>query len=245
MEDPFFDVKEEVLRAMQNAKTMQFRYNEMVDMGAPKNDVCFEELRRVLRQVEWDLEDLDETISIVESNPAKFRIDVGEINRRKQFIADTRHSVKYILDGVNSAKQRQENVNTRSNLMAKAGSKVKKNPYQKLLDDEVEDANNQFIDNEFQHQETIVAEQDKKLDQIGTVLTELKHKGQAIGDEVDRQDVIIDNLTEQVDRTDGKLRQIIKKVDHIMHASSDKKQTIAIVVLMIVLIILIVVYFAT
>lgn len=52
------------------------------------------ELRNSLRSIEWDLEDLDDTVQIVEKNPAKFRIDPRELAERKGFIEQTRNEVK-------------------------------------------------------------------------------------------------------------------------------------------------------
>ena len=43
-------------------------------------------LRNSLRSIKWDLEDLDDTIQIVEKNPAKFRIDVNDLTARKKFV---------------------------------------------------------------------------------------------------------------------------------------------------------------
>ena len=68
------------------------------------------DLRSCIKSIEWDLQDLEETIStitsvcmyvcmlystlfilgIAEANPHKFRLNVGEIESRKQFINDTR-----------------------------------------------------------------------------------------------------------------------------------------------------------
>lgn len=52
------------------------------------------ELRNSLRSIEWDLEDLEETIGIVEKNPRKFRIDSGELSSRRSFIFQTKEEVK-------------------------------------------------------------------------------------------------------------------------------------------------------
>lgn len=52
------------------------------------------ELRNSLRSIEWDLEDLEETIIIVEKNPRKFRIDAGELASRHTFILKTKEEVK-------------------------------------------------------------------------------------------------------------------------------------------------------
>jgi len=52
------------------------------------------ELRTGLKSIEWDLEDLDETITIVEQSPDRFKISMDQIRQRKQFITDTRDRVK-------------------------------------------------------------------------------------------------------------------------------------------------------
>ena len=47
-----------------------------------------------LRSIEWDLEDLDDTVQIVEKNPAKFRIDANDLMARKNFIKQTKDEVE-------------------------------------------------------------------------------------------------------------------------------------------------------
>ena len=44
------------------------------------------ELKNSIRSIEWDLEDLEDTVRIVEQNPTKFRIDETEIASRRKFI---------------------------------------------------------------------------------------------------------------------------------------------------------------
>ena len=45
------------------------------------------ELKMTLRNVNADLDELDDTIRVVECNPAKFRIDKQELSNRKAFIS--------------------------------------------------------------------------------------------------------------------------------------------------------------
>lgn len=52
------------------------------------------ELKNSLRSIEWDLEDLEDTIDILEKNPSKFKIDNKELTGRKGFIDSTREEVK-------------------------------------------------------------------------------------------------------------------------------------------------------
>lgn len=46
------------------------------------------------RSIEWDLEDLEDTIKIVEKNPSKFRMDSTELSARKSFISQIRAEVR-------------------------------------------------------------------------------------------------------------------------------------------------------
>ncbi|KAL4219237.1 Syntaxin-6 [Mactra antiquata] len=69
LEDPFFVVKEEVQKALQTSKNLYTRWCELSDS---RNNVAVEEynwttneLRNSLRSIEWDLEDLEETIDIL------------------------------------------------------------------------------------------------------------------------------------------------------------------------------------
>jgi hypothetical protein len=67
------------------------------------------ELRNALRSIEWDLEDLEDTVNIVEKNPTKFRIDAAELSVRKKFILQTKEEVRVMKARANQV------VNTASN----------------------------------------------------------------------------------------------------------------------------------
>ena len=61
--------------------------------GREEQEWSATELRNALRSIEWDLEDLDDTVQIVERNPTKFRISASELAARKAFIVQTREEV--------------------------------------------------------------------------------------------------------------------------------------------------------
>merc|ERR1711997_434953 len=98
MEDPFFVVKDEVLKALMKTRDLYERWR-LGDEGAEirsneEQEWAATELRNSLRSIEWDLEDLDDTVQIVEKNPAKFRIDVNDLTARKNFIKQTKEEVE-------------------------------------------------------------------------------------------------------------------------------------------------------
>lgn len=49
-------------------------------VGKDEYNWIINELRNNVRSIEWDLEDLDETVGIVEVNLRKFNIDIVEVN---------------------------------------------------------------------------------------------------------------------------------------------------------------------
>ncbi len=113
-------------KAVNTAQGLHQRWMELQQDpgGASKEEVDWttNELRNSLRSIEWDLEDLDETIniplflvayvwtwngsgvfyvlaltlslSIVEANPKKFNLDAMELAKRKDFITSTRQTVR-------------------------------------------------------------------------------------------------------------------------------------------------------
>ncbi|RMC08244.1 hypothetical protein DUI87_14485 [Hirundo rustica rustica] len=69
MEDPFFVVKGEVQKAVNTAQGLFQRWTELLQDPSiatrEEIDWTTNELRNNLRSIEWDLEDLDETINIL------------------------------------------------------------------------------------------------------------------------------------------------------------------------------------
>lgn len=55
-----------------------------------------EEIRSSCKTVEWDIQDLEETVRIVEANPQKFKLDVGEVSRRKQFVTEAKGKMEVL-----------------------------------------------------------------------------------------------------------------------------------------------------
>ncbi|KAH6945090.1 hypothetical protein HPB50_007194 [Hyalomma asiaticum] len=108
LEDPFFVVKDEIVKAIANNKTLFERWNQYQDPSSlpSKEDIDWttSELRKGLRSIEWDLEDLEETVAIVEKNPKKFKIDDKEIKSRKAFIEQSKNEVKELFNSSRTAK---------------------------------------------------------------------------------------------------------------------------------------------
>merc|ERR1719429_792306 len=110
----------EVLKALLKTRDLYERWrigDEGIELrSAEEQEWSTTELRNSLRSIEWDLEDLDDTVQIVEKNPAKFRIDSSELLVRKSFIQQTRDEVNQMKERVSTGGTGGTNPTNRINI---------------------------------------------------------------------------------------------------------------------------------
>ena len=245
LEDPFYTVRDDVRGSLNNAQDLYTQWCLLLEGKSDyeKLQSTTTDLRSCIKSIEWDLQDLEETISIAEANPHKFRLNVGEIESRKQFINDTRTVVNKVkihmnsdqTHGIMESMRRKQLLNT--NMQKKPRGR-----YQKL-EDELERSNQDFIDHQKHQQQVIMTQQDKQIDRVGGTMTVLHQMGQDIGIELDEQNKLIDEIDEDMQRTDTRLTSLTKRVNKAIRNSSDRCQLICIVILVIIIVIILVMFF--
>lgn len=240
MEDPFHTVRKDVEESLQAAETYYKRWQQLLESnGDPEEfDWTTAELRRKLKSIEWDLDDLSDTIKVVEDAPARFKLTPAEITSRKEFIGTVKMKVQDINANLNNPKSKgKAGADKRTALLGARDGKYAK------LESEQARQNQQFIDGEDTRQMMIMRQQDDQLEQVGQAVGVLKTMGQVIGTELDEQAQLLDDLDNDVTNANDRLKATIKKIDQVLEISKDPKQTCCICVLLIVLVIMILVYF--
>ena len=91
-------------------------------------------------------------------------------------------------------------------------------------------------------QQQIIDKQDLMLDNLNDEMKNLKEIALHIGNEVDEQDVLLSDLSENTENANIRVNNSNKKIDKLM-ILSENKYTITIIVLIIILIIMIIIYF--
>ncbi|XP_063148679.1 syntaxin-8 isoform X1 [Candoia aspera] len=124
----------------------------------------------------------------------------------------------------------------RSSLMAGGVRREVTNPW---LVEEPEETRGLDFDDIRQQQQRIIEEQDAGLDALSSILSRQKQMGQEIGNELEEQNEIIDDLANLVENTDDKLR---KQTKHVMMV--DKKSTSCGMMVVIVLLLIAIVVVA-
>ncbi|EGD72394.1 hypothetical protein PTSG_00414 [Salpingoeca rosetta] len=239
--DPYFVVKEEVENSIANAERLYARWQRMFTSRSA-DDAEFkhttEQLKTNIKSIEWDLEDLAETVSIAMREPHKFNLSQSELSNRNDFIETSKQKLKALKDGTSDAriKAKQEK-DQRSDLMGRS----KYSRYEKL-EREIQAENQGFIDDQQQSQQMVMREQDTQLQEVGQTIGVLKNMGIMIGDELDEQNDMLEEMDEEMTSTSDRLRGTLKKLDRTLAITRDGKQSCCICLLLLTLIVLIIVY---
>ncbi|XP_029604985.1 syntaxin-10 isoform X1 [Salmo trutta] len=235
LEDPFFVVKGEVQKALSRARSLYERWEELLEEGTQVSkdelDWSTNELRNCLRAIDWDLEDLSETISIVESNPGKFRLGENELQERRDFVERTRQAVQEMKDQLSSPSVvAQAEKKNRQALMGTSGQDRSDG-----LESHLVSANSRYIQDQQEQQQLIMQDQDEQLELVTGSIRVLKDMSGRIGDELDQQAVMLGEFGEEMDQTGSRMNSVLKKMEKVSHMTSSRRQWCAIGVLVILM----------
>ncbi|XP_050514479.1 syntaxin-6 [Diabrotica virgifera virgifera] len=250
LEDPFFVVKDEVFKALNKTRGLFLRWSELQEDGicCTKDEVEWTntELKNSLRSIEWDLEDLEDTIDIVEKNPSKFKIDNKELTTRKHFIDSTKNEVKYMKESINMSRSRSKDRSARQPLLESSPVRIASarvtTKYSKLEND-FDSPQRQFLNDTLSQQQYLTRQQDEHLEAISDSLGSLKTVSRHIGIELDEQAGMLDELGTDLENTDSKLDSTIQKVAKVLRLSNDGRQWTVIIILVVILVIVILLFF--
>eukprot|EP00186_Timspurckia_oligopyrenoides_P000038 CAMPEP_0182441556 /NCGR_PEP_ID=MMETSP1172-20130603/530_1 /TAXON_ID=708627 /ORGANISM="Timspurckia oligopyrenoides, Strain CCMP3278" /LENGTH=270 /DNA_ID=CAMNT_0024635911 /DNA_START=121 /DNA_END=933 /DNA_ORIENTATION=+ len=240
--DPFYVVRSEVHLAMKKIHAQMNQWQELCaspgDLDNP--DWLANSIKGSLRSVEWDLQDLDETITVVESNPVRFSLSSSEISGRRQFVNDIRAQIGEIRTTISDYessqhKQPSSAFNSSSNAKALATPAPKSAHETKLwnsantphrnsrgvMDPEpFSNPTNDYFQNERMQQDLIMREQDVELGELGQTVKRIGNMGRDMHDELRLQGELMEDLDNDLDSTASRMRAVQQKLDEFIRESS-------------------------
>ncbi|CAM4606952.1 unnamed protein product [Lepidochelys olivacea] len=258
LEDPFSAVRREVQKAVNTARGLYGRWCELLQetrvVSAEEFDWTTNELRNSLRSIEWDLEDLEETIDIllgpgsgariVESNPRKFRIEASELTERRAFVKQMRDSVKEMRDHISSPSALAIAERKNREMLIGGGASQKPPPEQYgPLREELVSANSRYIEEQQLQQQLIIDQQDEQLELVSGSIRVLKHMSGQVGDELEEQSLMLEEFAQEMDNTQSHMDGVLKKMAKVSHMTSDRRQWCAIGILLVLLIVVLILFF--
>ncbi|OAJ38409.1 hypothetical protein BDEG_22347 [Batrachochytrium dendrobatidis JEL423] len=174
-DDPFFVVKREVEQSL-------------VQVGS-LYQAWFQQLTNALEIVAaacLDLLIFNGTVQIVQSNPARFKLDRSHIDERKQFVQESRKKVEEMKSSVNnpSAARMGGQQGMRNNLMG--SNKTRTDKYGRT-EDEYKVSNQKFVEREQQQQQALMQDQDAQMSDVAVTVGNLREVARVMGSELDDQ----------------------------------------------------------
>mmetsp|Transcript_19468 Transcript_19468/g.61243 ORF Transcript_19468/g.61243 Transcript_19468/m.61243 type:complete len:250 (-) Transcript_19468:31-780(-) len=241
--DPYYVAKDEVEVAIKKVQGMHDEWKRLLQSENTAKSSRFQELHSEiaaeLRHLDYDMQDITETIRVVEENRAKFQFGDAEIQSRKDFVTASRGTVKAVQDSVSSRHALGKIEADRKQALGTASSARARDEQQSQA---AARENEAFVERQRQEQAQLIAQQDQDLTLFSQSAQKLRDTAQAINVELKDQQKMLEELDEDIDKETEKLNFVMKRMGRLLKTSDNKQLCliIGLVGLMLVLVFLVV-----
>jgi len=222
IEDPYFVVRDEVARAVEACERRTAEWRKIMDgtSTSVKARNITSDLRSAVRSAEWDLEDLEESVKVVENNPSRFGISESELHDRKNFIVRIRNSLADMKSELEApdVNERLLAMDSSPHVTIKYFNFSKQNSsdfYSSVNNSRYGNSNPAFRDSGHSQQAQLLQEQDGQLELVSNNVHVLNQISRAIGDELDDQGQLLDNLGNEIDSAQSRMNAALSKIQRV------------------------------
>jgi len=224
--DPYHAVQNEIQASLQAAAAVRASYvrirNMRGDGDGEELSWARKELSGMLTALEADLEDLEESVKIVESTDARlFGLSDGEVKERRQYVG-------YVRGEIENMRAEMLTAAPPPPLVPRAQSPVGGGYGE--VDHQGEWAR--------EEQQMMMREQDRTMDSIAGALSTLAQQAGIIGREIEEHNEMLDEVESGVDGADRKLNEAMGKMRRFLRETEEKRSGWCITILIIILVIL-------
>lgn len=221
--DPFNEVEEDAWQQLR----------KLEEIGS--NDFITENLKldftNVYQELEEIMNDLNEALNISKETPAQFNLTTEDINKRYDILnklEDKKQTITRTWNNKINDPRRTREVTSMSNRISQDGE----NPFN----------DKHRIDNEFNQyqQQELIKDQDLQLDSIHETMRNLNQQAMIMGNELEDQGMMLDDLDHNLDRVDNRLQQGLKRINWVIEKNRERGSDWCIGILVVALIVLLV-----
>ncbi|WWD22082.1 hypothetical protein CI109_106571 [Kwoniella shandongensis] len=235
--DPYIDVKREVEQSLSTLQSLLSSHSRLqsssTSSSSPELLEAEDELRNTLSNLEGDLEDLEESVTVVEGMGDKWGIGAGEVRRRREFVEGVKRDVDGLRGMVyNKGKKKGKGKGKEA---IRSDGRYRDDPGDLERGREDPDEVRRW---EAEEQQMLVQRQDDTLGVISGTLHNLASQAGLIGQEVHVQGEMLDDLSTRVDNTDNRLRKVQRTMTDFIRRNEETKSGWCIAILIVILIIL-------
>ncbi|KAG8992048.1 hypothetical protein FRB95_004100 [Tulasnella sp. JGI-2019a] len=225
-DDPYHEVKAEVQTSLQTASTLRASYLRIASTATGDSEElrwAGSELKATLAALDADLEDLEESVRIVEGSGGRsFGIDDNEVVQRRQFCRFVRAEIESMRADLSPEKA--------------SSSRQPPRPVETPSPGEEDDQSEW----ERQEQAILMRQQDSTLSTIAGTLGTLVEQAGLMGREIGEHNEMLSDLEANVDRTSNKLGGAMKTMQKFIRDTEETKSGWCIGILIVVLLCLLI-----
>lgn len=212
-QDPFYILRAEIQDSVNGLQQKVSRFHGLTVMN-PERKMIAANVEKGCKSLASELNELDTAVERASGNPQRFNLTPEELSSRRRWLDDTRRQV----EGV------------------KAALRTATAP--PLPESRAVAQNQSFIKDQYQQQELMLRRQDDDIDDIEAAVMRIGRQGQEIGNELEDQRRLLDELDGDMDSTTSRLRVAQKKMQEIIRKSGSNTQLVLIVTLVAIVVVL-------
>ncbi|KAF5389668.1 hypothetical protein D9757_004091 [Collybiopsis confluens] len=239
--DPYHAVQQDIQTSLQTAGQLRASYVRIRNMARDDSEELVwarNELKATLAALEADLEDLEDSVRIVETTgPRMFGLEELEVQERRQYVSYVRKEVENMRAEVNhdlsSNSRNLSSYNSPGPLHS--GQNTPRLGSERDVDEDHQEAWAR------EEQQLMIREQDRTMESIAGTLSTLAQQAGLMGQEIGEHNEMLDDLEQGVDRTDSRLSGAMRKLRKFARQSEERGSGWCIVILIIVLMVLLLV----
>ncbi|CCG24090.1 Tlg1 protein [Candida orthopsilosis Co 90-125] len=224
--DPFNDVKDDAYSVVGRLESL---ISQRIS-GQPPTTEQSQDFDNNYEELQEMRDDLQSALEQSAKNPTQFNLTSGDISQRQAVLQDLNRRISHLLQSWDNKKLRD--VTTMSNRI----SQDDENPFNIDTDNGGGGTENMTT---YQQQE-LIQEQDYQLDDIHKTMMNLNQQATMMGDELDDQGYMLDELDVEMDHVGNKLGRGMKRLNIFIERNKETASNWCIGILAVVLCILLV-----
>ncbi|KAG0698601.1 t-SNARE [Suillus ampliporus] len=238
--DPYHVVQQEIQSSLQTASTLRssfLRIRSLAREGSEELVLARNELKATLATLETDLKDLEDSVKMVEdTGPRYFGLDDAEVSERRKYVGRVRREIEGMradVEGRNlppGGKSPSTPLQSQSSLPSGSRS-----PLQQVPSSQSGEPDDEQAKWAHEEQQLLLQEQDRTMDSISGTLNTLAQQAGLMGHEISEHVEMLDDLEANVDRTDSKLSNAMRRMKKFVRDTEGKSSGWCITILVVVL----------
>lgn len=248
--DPYHAVQAEMQGTLANAGTLlsSFRRIRGMAVSTPSHteegeelSYARSELKATLAALEADLEDLEESVRVVETTgPRFFGLDDREVQIRKQYVRDVRQELDNMRAEVAATESHSSSGSTRyapSSPTSRPKSTTVHSKPNGMSNDSPRPIDDQTAWSHME-QQMIMEEQDRTLDQMHGTISTITEQAGLMGREIGEHIDLLDDLEQNLEHTETKLNKSLRRLQKFVRETEETKSGWCIGILVVILMVL-------